>query len=167
MHMGREKFMSESEKESNDGKTDGKEVEKSLTEYEMAQEVGLHADTVIHEVTAIVWGANTLLLGFILEVPCESNNQKLVIAASIVGIIMSVYVPWVHHLTKMGQRVAYEVCRKIESSLSLPHQLNTSIHEKYARWKPWLVAVWVLTVSFVVAWFYVIHQAWGCLCRCR
>lgn len=150
--------MGESETESNN-----RHVEILLAEYGQAQEVGHHTDTIIHEVTAIVWGANTLLLGFILEVPCESNNQKLVIVGSIVGILMSAYVPWVHHLTKKGQRVAYDVCRNIEDSLSLPHRLHTRIHREYPRWKPGLVAVWVLTVSFVVGWIYVISRSWKCL----
>jgi len=31
-------------------------VEKMLAEYERAQEIGIHTDTVIYEVTAIIWG---------------------------------------------------------------------------------------------------------------
>jgi hypothetical protein len=53
--------------------------DKALHEYDQALEIGRYSDNIIHEVAAIVWGANTLLLGFILEVPCESTNQSLVI----------------------------------------------------------------------------------------
>ena len=139
-------------------------IEGRLCEYEQAQAVGHHTDNIIHEVTSIVWGANTLLLGFILEVPCESKNQKLVIVASLVGIFMSAYVPWVHHLTKKAQRVAFDVCRQIESGPLLPHRLHTKIHEVYPHWKPGLKAVWVLTGIFIGAWIYVFYHARGCLC---
>lgn len=70
---------------------DAHRIEKLLAEYERAQEVGHHTDTIIHEVTAIVWGADTLLMGFILEVSCESNNQLLVIVTAIIGILMSMF----------------------------------------------------------------------------
>src|SRR6266404_8383931 len=87
-------------------------TQKMLAEYEQAQSIGQHSDAVFHEVTAIVWGANTLLLGFILEVPCESDNQKLVVLSAIVGMAMSVYVPWIYKLAKKGQRAAFQVCRE-------------------------------------------------------
>jgi hypothetical protein len=89
-------------------------VEKVLAEYELAQEIGHHIDSVIHEITAIVWGANTLLLGFILEVKCESSNQNLVIVAAVVGIFMSTYVIWVMRARLPVQKIAYKVCRKLK-----------------------------------------------------
>ena len=127
-------------------------VEKMLAEYERAQEVGQHTDTVIHEISAIVWGANTLLLGFILEVDCKSDNQKLVIVAAVAGIFMSIYVPLVMRLMKMSQQIAYAICREIEKDLSLTHQLNTKIHEKYPKSKLGQKAVWGLTYLFIGAW---------------
>jgi hypothetical protein len=65
-----EQDMAESQDVSNNSLLD-----KAMHEYEQAGEIARHTDNIIHEVTAIVWGANTLLLGFILEVPCESKNQ--------------------------------------------------------------------------------------------
>jgi len=85
-------------------------------------------------VTAIVWGANTLLLGFILEVSCDSKNQVLVIVAASVGILLTAYVPVHHHLTKIIQkRIAYPVARKIESELSLPNKLHAQINAAYPK----------------------------------
>src|SRR5438552_4158895 len=140
------------------------EIEKALREYNQALEIGHHADTLIHEVTAIVWGANTLLLGFILEVPCESKNQILVIVAAIVGTLLTFYVPVHHHLTKIIQkRIAYPVARKIERYLSLPNKLHAQINAAYPNWRPGLIAVWILTGAFVLAWVGVIWHACACL----
>lgn len=141
------------------------EIEKVLHEYDQALAIGHHTDTIIHEVTAIVWGANTLLLGFILEVPCKPKGQILVIVAAIVGVFMSAYVPWIHHWAKKSQGVAYEVSRQIETDISLTHRLHTRISEIYPKWKPGLKAVWVLTGIFVLAWVGVLWHAFACLCR--
>jgi len=133
-----------------------------LSEYAQAQEVALHTDTVIHEVAAIVWGANTLLLGFILEVPCKPENQWLVVVASVLGIFMSAYVPWVQWLTKRGQTIAFEVCREIEEGSGFVHKLHSRIHAAYPK-KRGQAAIWFLTICFVVGWCWVIHHAWVCL----
>ncbi len=132
------------------------EIEKALHEYSAALEVAHHNDNVMHEVTAIVWGANTLLLGFILEVPCESKNQILVIVASIVGIRMSLYVRRIHSLKKINLHIAYGICRKIEEDLSLRHRLNNTIHNEYPKGELGFKAVKALTIIFVVAWGLVI-----------
>jgi hypothetical protein len=84
-------------------------------------------------VAAIVWGADTLLLGFILEVPCESKNQSLAIVAAIVGVCMSLYVLRIHRLGKINQNTAYGIAQKIERELSFPHQLNNKIRENYPQ----------------------------------
>jgi len=143
----------------------GLEIEKVLREYDQALTIGHHTDTIIHEVTAIVWGANTLLLGFILEVPCNPKEQILVVVAAFVGIFISVYVPWVHHWTKKSQSVAYDVSKQIETDISLTHRLHTRIAEIYPKWKPGLKAVWVLTGVFILAWGCVLWHAFACLSR--
>lgn len=135
-------------------------LEKMLAEYHVAQSVGHHTDTIIHEVTAIVWGADTLLLGFILEAGSQSRRKWLIIGSAAVGILMTVYVPIVLHLTKISQRIAYRTCRQIEKALHLPHRLNTKIDKKYPKWRPGTVMVWLLTIVFLGLWAYVIINAW-------
>jgi hypothetical protein len=132
-------------------------------EYDQALEIAHHSDGIINEVTAVVWGANTLLLGFILEVPCESDNQKLVVVAAIVGFVMSLYVPLVHTLAKRGQRIAYDTCREIEKALPFKYQLHTAIHAIYPKQKPGWIAILVLSFVFLCAWCYVLYHAGSCL----
>jgi hypothetical protein len=139
---------------------------KMLAEYEQAQSTGHHSDAVFHEVAAVAWGANALLLGFILEVPCSSENQRLVIVAAAIGLLISGFVPLVLHLTKIGQAIAYSVCREIENELQLPHRLNNRIHDRYPP-KRGQHAVWVITASFVLAWLSVIGNASYCTSRAK
>jgi hypothetical protein len=149
-----------------DGKKEASKNElpdKALHEYDQALEIGRHSDNIIHEVAAIVWGADTLLLGFILEVPCESKNQSLVIVAAIVGVFMSLYVLRIHRLAKINQNTAYEIAQKIERELSFPYKLNNKIRENYPPGKPGFRAVKALTFVFIAAWGLVILHACVCL----
>jgi hypothetical protein len=134
----------------------------ALTEYECAQATAFHSDSIIQEVAAIVWGANTLLFGFILEVSCKPENELLVIVAATLGILMSLYVPLIQWLAKKGQHVAYSICREIEADLFLPHKLHTRIHAAYPRRRGQL-AILFLTGCFVTGWSLVIHHALACL----
>lgn len=134
-----------------------------LSEYDHALEIGKHSDAVFHEVAAIAWGANTLLLGFILEVSCDSPNQALVILAAVVGLFVTAYVPIVMYLTKIGQKVAYEACREIENELQLPHRINNKIYERYPR-NSGQVITSIITIIFVVVWVLVIVHADNCRC---
>jgi len=143
------------------------EIEKALREYDQALEIGHHNDIIINEVAAIVWGANTLLLGFVLEVPCHSKNQRLVIVAAVLGVFLSLYVLLVHKLAKINQKKAYEIARQIERDLSFPYQINIKISDNYPKWKFGLKAVWAVTVAFVLAWVSVLWNAFACFCRDR
>ena len=49
--------MDESNGSENESKND-LEIEKALRQYDQALQIGHHTDIIIHEVTAIVWGAN-------------------------------------------------------------------------------------------------------------
>ena len=128
--------------------------------YEMALETAHHSDTLIYEVAAIVWSANALLLGFVLEVPLEAERQSLVFWTAIVGIFFSAYVPFVQWLAKKGQRKAFELCREIERK-ELPHwlQLHNQIHAIYPKLRG-QVAIWTVSTLFTLLWLCVLRQAW-------
>jgi hypothetical protein len=139
--------------------------EKLFHEYHQAIQIAQHSDTIIYEVTAIVWGANTLLLGFILEVPCESSNQNLVMLSAVVGFCLSAYVPVVYWLVKLGQKIAQDKSEAIEADLKLEHRIHTLIRGKYPKWHPGKVAMGVLTLLFLVTWAWVFVNAWRCTCQ--
>jgi len=134
--------------------------------YERAQESAFHADVIAYEVAAIVWSANVLLLGFILEVPLTPARQKPVLAAAIVSLFFTAYVPYVMRLTKIGQRLAREMCREIEEKEQLPEWLrfHTRVHGIYPP-RRGQFAVYTITAVFVLLWFYVGLRALGCICR--
>jgi hypothetical protein len=152
-----------------DSDKDNEKCQKSLVDwpaqmYERAQENALHADVIAYEVAAIVWSANVLLLGFVLEVPLTPARQKPVFAAALVSLFFSVYVPYVMRLTKIGQRLAREICRDIEEKEHLPEWLrfHTRVHAIY-RPRRGEFAVYAITAVFVLLWFYVGIRALACI----
>lgn len=132
------------------------------TVYERAQEISHHSDAVAYEVAAIVWSGQVLLLGFVLEVPPHKYQQSLVIVASVLAILLALYVPFVMRLTKIGQHKAYDICREIESKIHSDLRLHTRIAEIYPKGRGQL-AVYSLTLIFVMAWAYVLHKAINCV----
>jgi hypothetical protein len=99
--------------------------------YERAEENAYHDDLLMWEVTSIVWGANTLLLGFILEAIGHAKARPLIIAVSIIGIFLTVFVFRFFMLGKIGQRVAYNLCHDIEQEFPEDLRLHTRIRETY------------------------------------
>jgi hypothetical protein len=60
-----------------------------LAEYEYARETWNHNDTVAWEIVAIIWGGETLLLGFVVQAMSQERNPWwLIFCVSVVGILM-------------------------------------------------------------------------------
>jgi hypothetical protein len=134
--------------------------------YERAQEDAFHSDSVAYEVAAIVWSANILLLGFVLEVPLTPHRQSLVLVAALVSTIFTMYVPYVLHLTKIGQGVAQKLCREVEVRENLPDwlRLHNQIDLIYKK-KRGRIAVYVVSFVFLALWVFVGLRAFAILCK--
>jgi hypothetical protein len=154
-----------------DSEKEDRDREKSSSDwamqiYERAQDNSFHCDVITYEVAAIVWSANVLLLGFILEVPLTPAKQELVLAAAIVSLVFTSYVPYVMRFTKIGQRVAVKICLEIEEKEQLPNWLrfHSRIHEIYPK-RRGQFAVYAITVIFLLLWLYVGFRAVGFICK--
>jgi len=60
-----------------------------LATYSFAQESRNHNDLVAWEITAIVWGGQTLLLGFVLEAVGNLHSHPLILLTSLLGIVLT------------------------------------------------------------------------------
>lgn len=107
---------------------DEQELDVLLNEYERAQELAHHSDAVFWEITSIIWGANTLMLGFVLEAMGNCRAKLLI-----------------------GQRIAFKACRGLEARLRTHSQLHTRIHAEYPKhFVQWLV--YLVTFFFLATW---------------
>ena len=136
--------------------------------YERSQETFHHDDTFMWEVASIIWGANTLLLGFTLEAIHDPLARPLIIATSVIAIALTFFVNHFFSLAKVGQHIAHEMCRAIEAKF-FPAELalHTKIHEKYENpcsrvwfcfyaksrtWVHWITWLFVAVWLFVLCW---------------
>lgn len=135
-----------------------------LAEYERAQDAAYHSDAIIYEVAAIIWSGNALLLGFILEAPSHLGIQLVVAALSILGILTSVFVVRTQSLSKIGQRIAYEICRRIETDTPLTYKLHCRIDAVYPKRaaQHWICGI---TAAFIAVWAVVLLRAAYLICK--
>lgn len=140
-----------------------------LHQYDHALHIAQFADTASWEVTSIIWGANTLMLGFVLEAD-PAKVKVLIQTTAILGVILSGIVLAVFHATKIGKDRAYFVCQEIEERLSRLGTVYNSgsvfhyLHKHNAEAYPkhfMRSLVWTVSIVFLIAWAVVGHSAMG------
>jgi hypothetical protein len=140
---------------------DDHELEVLLNEYDHAQDAAQHTDAVFWEITAIVWGANTLMLGFVLEAIQTKEASLLIEVSAVLGIVLNWIPPATYHSGKVGQLLAYKTCQDIEARLPTSSKLQTRIDEIYPKhFVQWLV--YLVTITFAISWLLVGYKARGC-----
>src|SRR5437667_9284840 len=83
-------------------------------EYQCAQDSAQHHDTILWETAAIVWGANTLLLGFVLEAIDTRKARPLILLTAILGILLTYVVMNLMKSSNVLRNQKYERCKRIE-----------------------------------------------------
>jgi hypothetical protein len=129
-----------------------------LAEYEFARENRHAGDAIAWEMTAIVWGGQTLLLGFALEAIQYPSAQPLIPLLAILGILLSIF----NHVVIRSRRTVCnsmnQVCREIETMLPMKLQPQHRLDGVYTRGKQ---TTWFLIVNyiFVAVWLCVALRA--------
>lgn len=123
------------------------------------------------EVAAIIWGGQTLLLGFVLEAISGSKSAlALVVVVAIIGIVMAVFTKGVTAKRAAVCRKMIEIMRQVEDQLEMPvkpqHEIDSTYGGESRFQTKWSDR---LNYSFVVAWIVVILVAlvklWVILCH--
>ncbi len=132
----------------------------ALAVYERAQEAAYHTDAVLWEATAIIWGGNTLLLGFILEALDKKEALRPIIWVSVIGLVLTIFVAIMWYVARITKSISYSTCRKIEARYQFPWHLR--LHSVIHRFYPKAIATncaYFISACFVCMWLYVILHA--------
>jgi hypothetical protein len=146
-------------------KDEGDTIQSLIAEYEFARDNRNHSDAVAWEMTAIVWGAQTLLLGFALEAISQRPAQPLVMLAGILGIVMCRFNAVVVLQTRNEVcKVMIQLCIEIEDRIPM---LFKPQHRLTASYPSGLQSFWfkILNWSFVPVWVAVIARAGWLYCH--
>jgi hypothetical protein len=133
-------------------------LELIVAEYEFASENRSHADATAWEMTAIVWGAQTLLLGFVLEAISNRDAQPLIMLVGALGLVMSVFNYVVMNARNKVCNLMIRVCLRIEEKPEMEfkpqHLLNRFYPRRIQTW-----AFCFVNSCFIPVWLGVILMA--------
>jgi hypothetical protein len=138
---------------------DGKDIEteKILAAYHVAHENAHHHDLIIWEAAAIIWSANALLMGFVLEAVSSSKLRvhALIAASSLLGIGMTSFLLLSFRRMKRNQEISWKICQDIEKKLGMEFKVHSKIDEDYenkgARTRM-QVLYRILSTLFIIIW---------------
>jgi hypothetical protein len=129
-----------------------------LAAYEFARENRNQSDAAAWEMTAIVWGGQTLLLGFVLEAISNRDAQPLIVLAGVLGALMCGFNHVVMRARNGICKSMVDICIEIEKSLSMPTKPQARLSEHY---RPGTQRRWFRIINwvFLPVWLAVIAKA--------
>jgi hypothetical protein len=129
-----------------------------LAQYEFARDNRGHADTSAWEMTSIVWGAQTLLLGFVLEAISNTDAQPLIIGVGVLGILLCIFNFRVMQARNRVCNAMIRICLRIEIRLRMVLKPQHFLNRFYRRGiqRRWF---YIVNTSFALAWLAVIVKA--------
>ncbi len=95
---------------------DSRRFQALLAEYAFAYENRSNADSVAWEMTSIMWGGQTLLLGFALEAVGSRPAQPIIVVLAMLGIALSFFNSAVMGTRITVSREMVKVCSEIEDT---------------------------------------------------
>lgn len=131
-----------------------------LVEYQAAQSSAEHHDTLVWTVTSIIWAANLVLLGFMLNSINKIELKGWLLAFSFLGIFLCVNV-WIFacQFRKIKNK-KYNRCKFIEKKLKMRQHLSI----RDSKVKQWTIYS-IITGMFIGLWIGVICFVLVCLYR--
>jgi hypothetical protein len=141
-----------------------------ILEYEQAQESAEHHDSLMWEVTSIIWGAATLLIGFIVEAICNGNIavQMVISATAVLGLVLTWFSYYLIRRNNQRMNELYLVCQRIECKLSLQYSIHCEA-KKTAHERKWVGAqkrlYLIISIFFSVVWLLILALSIACAVR--
>jgi len=105
-----------------------------LAAYEFARDNRNHGDATLWEMTAIVWGAQTLLLGFILEAMSKRSVQLLIVFIGVLGLVLCRFNYVVVRSRRMVCNLMNKICSEIETNTTkMVYKPQNRLDAEYKR----------------------------------
>lgn len=131
--------------------------------YERSQESAEHHDTLLWEVTYIIWGSTTLLLGFVLE--AIDQQPFLALMTAVLSVFLSIMVLRFATLYRGIRNKKYSICKDIETAM--PERWRQ--HSLTGNYSPGEQTTWywVTTFVFIIVWLAVAAKSAYLMCGCK
>jgi hypothetical protein len=139
-----------------------------IAEYEFARDNRGNADATAWEMTAIVWGGQTLLLGFVLEAISNRDVQLLIVLVGVLGLVLCrfnyVVVTTRNLVCNAMNRICGEIENSTEEMLRKPQNRLNSVYPSRVQTLWFNVVNWVFAVAWLAViaktlWLFCYHQS--------
>ena len=126
-----------------------------LAEYRGAQSSAQHHDSLIWNAIGMIWAAQLVLLGFIIQSIREPLISPLILVICFVALILLVFLFIEYFSFRRIRSFKYERCKQIEEELGLK-QHSSLPHTKLLGTISFIVvtvlfsAVWILITLFIL-----------------
>lgn len=136
-----------------------------MAEYEFARDNRNQGDATAWEMTAIIWGGQTLLLGFALEAISNPSAQPLIVGVGALGILMCSFNHVVMQTRTKVCNLMNKLCMEIEDRVPMVLKPQKRLDDEYvhgiqSRWFKYLnwafVPMWVLVI-LRAGYLYALH----------
>jgi hypothetical protein len=146
------------------GDLDSNRREILLAEYEFARETRGQADTAAWEMTAIMWGGQTLLLGFALEAIEFRSAQPLIMLLAALGVGLSGYNHVIMQTRSLVAREMVRVCAELEALVPMVVKPQHRIDLRYPKNRQ-TIWFYVINFSFAAVWIFAGLRAGAYYCQ--
>lgn len=128
-------------------------------QYQTAQGSAQHHDSLAWTTTGIVWGANLVLLGFVLASFTQGKVKVLSTIMSVLGILLIAAVWRFVRIWQCVRLRKYNVCQQIEESEEFEHSHHLGEKSDYPSGE---MSLWygVISVAFLLTWLGIIVMLW-------
>lgn len=122
-------------------------IQSLLVEYQAAQDSAHHHDNLVWTTTGIIWGAELVLIGFVVQSADDPGLKLPVASVCLLAVFMLIYL-WIMTLQfNSVKNQKYVRCKEIESLLSLEQHSRLHYPKKWGRFFYSLAMI-----LFIVTW---------------
>jgi len=122
-----------------------------LVEYSAAQNSAQHHDSLVWTTIGLIWSAELVLLGFVIQTINNSQITSVIIMACVLALVLLFFLLITYFSFRNIRTQKYRRCKEIEKILNLKQHTTLKQQEKVG-----LITFSIVMISFITTWVYIL-----------
>ena len=122
-----------------------------LVEYTAAQNSAQHHDSLVWTTIGLIWSAELVLLGFVMQAINNIQITSVIILACLLALVLLVFLLITYITLRSIRTQKYCRCKEIENLLNLQQHTNLKQKEKVG-----LFSFSIVMLLFIITWVYIL-----------
>lgn len=127
-----------------------------IAEYQCSQQSAEHQDTLAWQITAIIWGAQALMVASLVQSAQRPETVLLERLTAGLGIVLNIALAVLRQVNSWVMRQKYQRCWEIEEQLGMEQHLR--MRRTYPNGLQ-RTASWFVTAPFIALWIWLVLRA--------